>query len=79
MYALRIETVIPESRRLDVLLPADAPIGAVEVIILAVATQPTSNGRALLNYLKTRSVKPVHRRTTTEIDLQIQAERNAWE
>lgn len=78
MYAVRIETVIPEDRRLVVTLPADAPVGAAEVIILSTARRTDQTGADLLRYLDSRIV-PAYRRSAAELDRQINEERAAWE
>lgn len=79
MYALRLQTIIPESRRLVVSLPADAPTGAAEVIILTPEAQPAGNGATILKFLAERQSQPGYRRTAAEIDRQIREERDAWE
>ncbi len=79
MYALRIQTVIPQSRRLNMTLPADTPTGAAEVIVLTNVVQPVGTGYGLLQYLENRHWKPVCRRTAAEIDEQIRVERESWE
>ena len=79
MYALRLQTIIPESRRLVVSLPADAPTGAAEVIILTSEAQSTGNSATILKFLAERQWQPGYRRTAAEIDRQIQEEREAWE
>ena len=79
MYALRIETTIPEDRRLIVDLPADAPVGAAEVIVLSTAEEPKGSSAAVLRYLRARRSSPTHRRTAAELERQIREERAAWE
>lgn len=79
MYAVRLQTVIPENRRLVVSLPADTPTGVAELIILSTATQPAGNGAAILRFLTDRQWQPVNRRTAAELDRQVREEREAWE
>lgn len=79
MYALHLKTVIPEDRRLIVSLPADAPTGAAEIIILAESEQRAGAGAAILQYLTGRSEQAIYHRSAGELDHQIQEERSAWE
>ncbi len=78
IYALRIEAVIPEDRRLVVNLPPDTPVGAAEIIILSTADQIQSNGPAILRSLDEHS-QPYEVRSAEEIDRQIEEERAAWD
>jgi len=46
--AVKIEIVIPESRRIEIDLPDDLPTGPAEVIILAEYERPVQRGLRLM-------------------------------
>lgn len=79
MHAIRIDTVIPQNRRLAITVPAEMPVGKAEVIILSKSGALPGNGRALLRHLRQRHLAPDHQRSAAELDAQIQQERNAWD
>jgi len=79
MYAVRLDTVIPKSRRLAITVPAEMPTGNAEVIILSKPRTQQGNGGVLLRHLLQHRLAPEHRRSAAEIDAQIEQERNAWD
>jgi hypothetical protein len=79
MYAVKLDAVIPRSRKLALTVPAEIPIGDVEVIILSRQKTQQGNRQALLQHLRQRRLVPEHRRSATEIDAYIEQEREAWE
>ncbi len=78
MYAIKIDAVIPEDRRLIVDLPANVPVGLAEVIILSGGEEVTGDSASVLHYLQERQSSPEHHRAPDELERQIHEERAAW-
>lgn len=79
MVAVRLKAVIPRSRKLAITVPAEVPVGDVEVIIVSSQKAQQSNTQALLQHLRQRRLAPEHQRSAAEIDAYIEQERMAWE
>ena len=79
MYAVKLDTIIPQNRHLVIQVPNEMPIGDAEVIILSKLGNQQGNGQALLRYLRERRLSPRYRRSADEIDAQIEQERSAWD
>lgn len=87
MLAYEFEQSVPANHRVEIELPADAPVGNAKVIVLFPDAQPTvpaapvsptqeADLAALFSFLKT---VPPTGRSKEEIDAQIQHERESWE
>lgn len=79
MVAVRLEAVIPRNRKLAITVPAEVPVGAVELIIVSKQKAQQSNAQAVLQHLRQRRLAPEHRRSAAEIDAYIEQERMAWD
>lgn len=78
MRAVKLESVLTEDRKLTLTVPADIPVGPVEVVILA-KDDVKAKAESLLGFLDDLSSLPVSSRPPAEIDADIAAERNAWD
>jgi hypothetical protein len=79
MVAVKLDAVIPRSRKLAITVPAEVPVGDVELIIVSKQKTQQSNTQALLQHLRQRRLTTEHRRSAAEIDAYIEQEREAWE
>jgi hypothetical protein len=78
---LRLEGTITEDRHLEVDLPADATLGAVEVAVRAKGemTDFERRNQELLTWLRSRDADSTRTgRTREEVDAYLQAERDSW-
>ncbi|HRI56936.1 MAG TPA: hypothetical protein PK170_07550 [Anaerolineae bacterium] len=79
MVAVRLDAVIPRSRKLAITVPTEIPVGDVEVIIVSRLKTRQSNKQTLLQYLRQHRLAPEHRRSAADLDTYIEQERTAWE
>jgi hypothetical protein len=79
MQAVRFKTKIDASHRLEIDLPAELPVGEVEVIVLSTEAAPPGSARSLIDFLRQLDARPIpNPRTPEEIEAGIAAERDAW-
>jgi len=77
MRAVKLESVVPENRRLSLIVPPEIPNGPVEVLILAKDVSEARQG-ALLSFLDDLVEVPASR-SAEVIEAAVAAERNAWD
>lgn len=78
MYAVKLNTVIPQDRQLLITVPGEVPVGDAEVIILSQPATKRANGDRLLRYILEQKLSSDHRRSAADIDSYIEQERDAW-
>ena len=76
MRAVKLETTVPENRKLSLMVPPEIPSGPVEVLILS---KEGARGQkaSLLAFLDNLASAPASTRSPEEIEESIRAERNA--
>ena len=77
MRAVKLETTVPENRKLSLTVPPEIPPGPVEVLILS--KESAEAQKSLLVFLDALASAPPSPRKPEEIEADIQAERNAWD
>ena len=79
MQAVRLNAVVDDDHRLQVVVPEEIPVGQVEVIVLA--TSPTSAGtdQTLAELFAELDRMPHRRLTKEEVDRYIAEERASWD
>lgn len=84
MQAYQFERSVPPSHTITVELPADAPTGLAQVIVLfpearGIPSQPTQpQFSSITEYLAWHDTQPTGGRSPEDVDRQIREEREGW-
>ena len=78
MRAVKLETIISKDRKLSLTVPEEIPSGPVEVVILSKALD-VDRETSLMEFLNYLDTLPMSKRSLEEFELDIEAERQAWE
>jgi hypothetical protein len=79
MQAVRLNAVLGADRCLQVQVPAEIPVGEVEVIVLARQPLGSAAGQSLRELFAELDRMPHKRLTKEEVDRYIAEERASWE
>jgi len=79
MQAIRLNAVVSDDHRLQIVVPEEIPVGEVEVIVLA-GTQATSGTKQTLDDLFAELDRMPHKHLTRkEVDRYLADERASWD
>ncbi len=79
MPAVKLEAAVSDNHQLVLQVPDEIPAGTVEIVILAKGKPLASTGQAILDFLAEAAKYPIESRSAEDIEVDIRAERNAWE
>ncbi len=79
MQAVRLNAVVGDDHRLQVVVPAEIPVGEVEVIVLATAPTPARVEQSLGELFAELDRMPHRRLTKEEVDRYLAEERASWD
>ncbi|MCU0836321.1 MAG: hypothetical protein MUC77_18115 [Chromatiaceae bacterium] len=79
MQAVRLNAVLGDDHRLQVVVPEEIPVGEVEVIVLATSPTPARAEQTLSELFAELDRMPHRRLTKEEVDRYIAEERASWD
>lgn len=79
MYAVKLKAQVTPDPQIHLQLPADAPQGEAEVIVLMTESVPQTTGESLEAFFEELDRSPWKRLSKEEIDRYIAEERANWE
>lgn len=79
MQAVRLNAVVGDDHRLQILVPEEIPVGEVEVIVLASAPTTAGAEQSLSELFAELDRMPHKRLTKEEVDRYLAEERASWD